>query len=398
MENPQVRWVEALPIKQDGRDLFVLKDPEGLVDRSLMVSREALFLISLMDGSRSLRDIQAEFMRTVGRLVQTEEIQAIVDALDQQFLLRNDRFDSHFRTMQEEYEASPCRPSFLAGKSYPATMQELASYLETMFSAHEEHVLPRKIRGILAPHIDYSRGMAVYSKIYPFLSGIDGGLIVLLGTCHHVTPHLINISLKDFATPLGIALNARELGKLIREDRLLTRYVAEWPHRNEHSIELQIPLIQFLMRERGFEILPILTGSMHEYVEGTKNISKGELQDLTGGLKDLLESYGKSYCIIAGADLAHIGAQFGDRYPLERTVLEESKAKDQTLLESVRQIDPEAFFGFVRDEGDRRRICGLTPIYFQLSLMDGAQGKVVTYDQWTDGASSVSFAGAVFYE
>jgi len=128
MENPQVRWVEALPIKQDGRDLFVLKDPEGLVDRSLMVSREALFLISLMDGSRSLRDIQAEFMRTVGRLVQTEEIQAIVDALDQQFLLRNDRFDSHFRTMQEEYEASPCRPSFLAGKSYPATMQELASY------------------------------------------------------------------------------------------------------------------------------------------------------------------------------------------------------------------------------------------------------------------------------
>jgi len=363
-----------------------------------MVSREALFLISLMDGSRSLRDIQAEFMRTVGRLVQTEEIQAIVDALDQQFLLRNDRFDSHFRTMQEEYEASPCRPSFLAGKSYPATMQELASYFETVFSAREEHALPRKIRGILAPHIDYSRGMAVYSKIYPFLSGIDGGLIVLLGTCHHVTPHLINISLKDFATPLGIALNARELGKLIREDRLLTRYVAEWPHRNEHSIELQIPLIQFLMRERGFEILPILTGSMHEYVEGAKNTSKGELQDLTGGLKDLLESYGKSYCIIAGADLAHIGAQFGDRYPLDRTVLEQSKVKDQALLESVRQIDPEAFFGFVRNEGDRRRICGLTPIYFQLSLMDGAQGKVVTYDQWTDGASSVSFAGAVFYE
>jgi Lon protease-like protein len=30
--------------------------------------------------------------------------------------------------------------------------------------------------------------------------------------------------------------------------------------------------------------------------------------------------------------------------------------------------------------------------------MEGCTAEVVSYDQWTDGKSSVSFAGAVFYK
>ena len=398
MDNPKVRWVETLPVEQDGREMFVLRDPDGLTEGSLVVSREVLFLISLMNGNRSIRDLQEEFMRASGRLISTEQIESVVNTMDRNFLLQNERFESYFQKLREEYDASSCRPSFLAGRSYPGNAQELASFLDSMFPSRERPPLGRGLKGILAPHIDYARGRGVYRETYKYLPGSDADLLVLFGTCHHLAPKIWNISLKDFATPLGTAVNAKGLGKLLNENHFLKDYIAEWPHKTEHSIELQLPLIQFLLSQRQFEILPIVTGSMHEYVDGSKSTSDGELQELIGAFREVLERYGKSYCIIAGADLAHIGAQFGDRYGLDKNTLEESKAKDRTLLESVKGVDRDQFFACVKNEGDERRICGLAPIYFQLSLLDGVRGEIISYDQWTDGASSVSFAGALFRE
>jgi len=117
---------------------------------------------------------------------------------------------------------------------------------------------------------------------------------------------------------------------------------------------------------------------------------------LAGRLKEILKTHEGPCVVIAGADLAHIGAQFGDPPPLNPSTLEESKQKDGALLETVARVDAAGFFEAVAGESDRRRICGLVPIYFLLSMLGPCGGEVVGYDQWTDGASSVSFAGIVF--
>ena len=70
-----------------------------------------------------------------------------------------------------------------------------------------------------------------------------------------MTEKLWNISLKDFETPLDIAPVRQELKNLIFHNNVLRDYIIEWPHRKEHSIELQIPLIQFNMLN-DFEIPP----------------------------------------------------------------------------------------------------------------------------------------------
>jgi predicted class III extradiol MEMO1 family dioxygenase len=101
---------------------------------------------------------------------------------------------------------------------------------------------------------------------------------------------------------------------------------------------------------------------------------------------------------VAGADLAHIGAQFGDSYALDQRTLSRSKTKDDEILDAVKQVDKERFIATIRAEQDGRRICGLAPIYFALSLLAGSRCDILSYDQWTDNASSVSFAGAVFYK
>jgi len=274
---------------------------------------------------------------------------------------------------------------------------DLLVSLDEMFKATPEKEICGEIAAIIAPHIDYTRGINVYQQIYPYLRHVNKPLIVVFGTCHHMTEKIWNISLKDFETPLDIAPVSQELRSLVLHNDVLSDSVTEWPHRNEHSIELQIPLIQFNMLN-DFEILPILTGSMHEYIDGTRDINDGVLAGLVNSLKAVLKAYGKPYIVIAGADLAHIGAQFGDPYPLDSFTLMHSKTKDEEILACIQEVNAESFFNTIKKEGDARRICGLTPIYFLLRLMEGRTAEIVSYDQWTDKKSSVSFAGAVFYK
>ena len=397
MEYPRVRWIEAHPFKDEGREMVLLNDVEGIMENSLIVSKDILFIISLMDGSRSLRDIQAQYMRICGELLYMERLEEIVAAMDQNYLLFNENYRSQLVHLKMEYENTSVRKPALAGISYPANRMDLLVALDEMFKATPEKKNHGELAAILAPHIDYTRGINVYQQVYPYLRHNSKPLIVVFGTCHHMTEKIWNISLKDFETPLDIAPVTQELRSLVLHNDVLRDYINEWPHRKEHSIELQIPLIQFNMLN-DFEILPILTGSMQEYIEGVRDINDDTLTGLADNLRDVLNAYGKPYIIIAGADLAHIGAQFGDPYPLDSFSLARSKTKDEEILACVKEIDAQSFFDAIKRERDARRICGLTPIYFLLRLMEDCKAEIVSYDQWTDGKSSVSFAGAVFYK
>jgi len=381
MERPRLRFIEAVPFEQEGQDLILLSDAEGIVEQSLAVSRDVAFMISLMDGTRTLREIQAEFMRTVGEMVYMERIEELVKAMDENLLLEGDRYDAYIKGLRDEYDRSPVRRAYLAGRGYAGSRMDLLAFLDEMFDGCVQDIIPAgEVTGILAPHIDYQRGMEVYRGIYPYLRHGTKPLIVIFGTCHRPTSGLWSISLKDFETPLETIPCGEGLRELVSGNDFLKGYIDEWPHRAEHSIELQLPLIQFMIQE-DFEILPILTGSMHEYIEGGKTTGEEEVRLLTDNLKDVLDRYGKPYCILSGADLAHIGAQFGDRYPLDRQALEESRKKDTVLLGHIRNVDAEGFFKAIQNERDSRRICGLTPIFFQLKLLEGGRSDIVSYDQ-----------------
>ena len=397
MEKPRLRWIEAHPIVQDGKEAILLNDREGIAAHSLVVSREVAFMISLMDGTRSVRDIQADFMRASGELVHTEKIEELVNALDGYFYLLSEKYIDHHAALKEEYRRLAKRPAFLAGKSYAADRMELLSFLDDMFGTDDGCFPSGEIMGVVSPHIDYARGAGVYRKTYKYLRSCKKPVVVILGTCHLPMERILGISCKDFETPIETVPVAADLAKLILDDSFLAQYVDEWPHRNEHSIELQMPLLQFMMQD-GFEVLPILTGSMHEYIEGAKNIDEGEIGEISGRLKAVLEKCGRPFIVLSGADLAHIGAQFGDAGTLDEIFLGRSRRCDEALLESVKKVDAKGFFETIREERDARRICGLTPIFIQLQLLEGSDCEIVSYDQWTDGQSSVSFAGGIFYK
>ncbi|HEY3276356.1 MAG TPA: AmmeMemoRadiSam system protein B [Syntrophorhabdaceae bacterium] len=396
MERPKLRWIEASPIVHEGEEMILLRDSEGIVEQALIVSRPTAFLLSLMDGTRTLEEIQGDYGKIAGGMIDLERIREVVLAMDSNLFLMNRKYLSRFDEIKKAYEDAPVRESSLAGKSYPGESADLLAYLDDMLT------LPSKkpegsITGILAPHIDYGRGKEVYRQVYAYLRGAQRPLIVIFGTCHGYAEGMLHISTKGFATPLGVVPACAGVCDLVRSHRDLKGCVNEWPHRNEHSIELQLPLIQHLCAGAPVEILPILTGSMHEYIVGNKGLEEEEMSRLVEGLREVLKEYGKPCLLLSGADLAHIGAQFGDPSPLDGETLARSKERDEAILRHVEKVDGRAFFEEVRAEQDKRRICGLTSIYIQLKLLEGHRGKIIDYGQWSDGRSSVSFAGAVFY-
>jgi MEMO1 family protein len=395
-DNPKLRWIEVVPTTHEGRNVFVVRDPEGLTDNALIVSRDVLYLLSLMDGTRTIEEIQAAYLKTAGSPLPSDRVVSVIETMDEHYLLLNERYKAHLTHLKEEYLSSPFRQAYLAGRSYPGNAEELRTFLSEMLMKGDDVKDVPAVKGMVVPHIDYGRGVEVYAPVYRYLPKEENTLFVIFGTCHKPAPGAWNISLKDLRTPLGLVRSAGKVGELIRQDRLLKDYVDEWPHRNEHSIELQIPVIQFLMEEKPFEVLSILTGSLHEYMIDGRPIGEGEVKQLVDRLAAILKEHEGPCVIIAAADLAHIGAQFGDKAPLDSMVMEHSRQKDEELLRTVEAVNARAFFDRIREEGDRRRICGLAPIYFTLSMLGTPAGQVIAYRQWTDDASSVSFAGVVF--
>ena len=83
-----------------------------------------------------------------------------------------------------------------------------------------------------------------------------------------------------------------------------------------------------------------------------------EFQRFVDALKELLKSSGLKVCLIASADLAHIGLRFGDPTPPDELELQKLKMEDEAKLRFVTQRDSEGFWESIAQDLDHRRICG----------------------------------------
>ena len=93
----------------------------------------------------------------------------------------------------------------------------------------------------------------------------DNTLFVVFGTCHKLSLNTWSISLEGCGDPPGPdQVGGRRWGT-DPADPLLNGYVDEWPHRNEHSIELQLPYAVSAWKDDAFEVLrssPVPSTSM----------------------------------------------------------------------------------------------------------------------------------------
>jgi len=405
-EYPRLRPVEAFPAVVSGQEVLCLRDPQLYCEAVIYVPAQTASILGLFDGQHSLLDIQEAFARRFGSLLFREQLLQVIRSLDEHLLLDSPRFADHRAEVEEGFRRARSRAALLGGKSYPsdptALRQQLDSYLTVPDGPGDTPPSPSaaSLAGLVVPHIDFARGGPCYAWGYRELEGAPSAdRWVILGTVHAPIARPFALTRKDFETPLGTV--ETDQGFM---DRLLAGvgsdyFEDELAHRGEHSIEFQALFLRHRTPSAGpVRIVPVLCASFHRFVEDRRSPGEDrEIDAFVAAIRDTIVSLGGRTVIMASADLAHVGPRFGDPRQITPGQLREVADADREMLGSVEAADAEAFFRAVARDGDRRRICGLPPIYTLLRLLPGAWGRTLRYSQWADPQGTVTFAAVALY-
>ncbi|MGI9428556.1 MAG: AmmeMemoRadiSam system protein B [Bythopirellula sp.] len=422
---PRIRQLELVPLEDGQEPTYALRDPHGFAGTAALPMGAAT-LVTLMNGERTLSELQAAFAEQVGQPIPLAEVEKVVKQLDERMFLDNENFADHRAAITEAYEELDVRPAAHAGGAYFGEFDALKNQLSQLFTCDGgPGLLPwegntngdfagaagRRLCGVMSPHIDLHRGGPAFAWAYDrIVSESDAEVFVILGTAHTPLDGLFSVSQKHFDTPLGMAHADREFIDSLHQNYISRAgeeetervFQDELPHRREHSIEFQTLMLEYILGgRRDYTIVPILVGSFHPFV--LHHRSPGEspaVHDFTTALQETIAACGKNVCFIAGVDMAHIGQQFGDVELLDDARLTQQWTDDQLLLAAACEGDTEAWFVHVAAVQDRNRICGLAPTYTMLKAMQPERGEILKYDQAVteDRTSCVSFASVAFYE
>jgi AmmeMemoRadiSam system protein B len=388
------RDIDIIPTFYDGKRALLVKDSLGLIKEPFLIHGEILSLLGLINGERTIRDIQLDLIRLKkGEFVSSQEVEKILSELDSTFILESETYLREKEKILVSYSLLSKRAAFHAGRSYPQEPGELRILLDSFFAQDEEAPFKEKeTTALIAPHIDLNVGKKVYARAYKAIKEARPRRVLLLGTGHSLYDSLFSLTEKDFETPLGTLRTDKDWVRILRLAGKEIVAANDIAHRSEHSLEFQLIFLQYLFGS-DFSCIPILCGPFQPYLQ---NVSRP--RDIPGleRFLDALESCLKeqdSTLVIAGVDLSHVGPKFGHNQ--EAAFLKtEAKTHDMALLEAVCKGDVEEFWKKAKMVNNRYNVCGLSSLAMLLEIYPRRKGYLLDYEFWEEEAtqSAVSFA------
>jgi AmmeMemoRadiSam system protein B len=207
---------------------------------------------------------------------------------------------------------------------------------------------PRKIVGAVVPHAGLVYSGPVAAHVYSALAE-DGfpDTFIIIGPNHNGIGAGVAITEEDFETPFGLV----EVDKGITSK--MHGIIDNDPvsHRFEHSIEVQLPFLQYIKRD--IKIVPISMG-LQDYdtaVDTAKAIKKAIV--------------GRNVCIIASSDLSHY-------IPPQKALEQDTKVIDKILA-----LDPKGMFDIVTS--NEITMCGYGPVMTMLLSCGGKEARLLKY-------------------
>jgi hypothetical protein len=199
---------------------------------------------------------------------------------------------------------------------------------------------------------------------------------VILGPNH--TGHGSGVSILTegaWETPIGTTQIQSELAKRIQKACTILD-VDEASHAYEHSIEVQLPFIQFLYGD-SVKFIPICM--MMQDLQTSREIAKAIVEQCEG----------TNYAIIASSDFTH--------YEPHETACK----KDKTAIDAILKLDDETLNGL--GESSRVTMCGYGPISTLIAaakLMSGVKVELLTHktsgDITEDRSAVVGYSSLMF--
>ncbi len=414
--HPRLRPLDLQEVREGDRTYVVLTDPSGVAERSLAISPEAVPILSLFDGAVALEDLVALVDRESGDPRAGAQIRKLVETLDAQLMLESPRYFAARDKVRDAYRALPERPAALAGLSYPADPAELGGFL----SQHETIAAERAAAGapgsavaapaaapraLAAPHIDLRRGGPLFAQAWRVFEGVPAAelpdVVFVFGVGHMMVEEPFAITTKPFATPLGtVAVATDSVERIVAAagDAILLEEIA---HRDEHSIEFQALALRRRFGAKDVGVVPLLCSGFHGLVRYERRpAEEPRIEGVLAAVSaeaERLQAAGVRVAFVAGVDLSHVGARFGDDFELDAAMLAEIEKVDRAAIDAALTGDAEAWFDAVAAHGDSTRICGFAATYAMLRVARPGAGRLLGYEQSVEpGGSVVTYASMVW--
>jgi hypothetical protein len=284
------------------------------------------------------------------------------------------------------------RKAMFAGSFYPKSIDALNKVLEDCFTAKlgpgavpVKPARPAKpLQAVVVPHAGYSYSGMAAAWAYSAISDCAvPDVFILLGPSHRQGKS--GMSMDTFETPLGMARPDHEFAKLLASKGTIK--IDEELHLDEHSIEVQLPFLQFALGSRAeqIKIIPIL-------VSHDLDLDKAA-RDLIQAIKDLK----RTVTFIVSSDFTHYGKDY-HFLPFSENIPEKIAKMDGEMFDMIRRGDYKNFEEYVFKTG--ATVCGALPIGLMLRTVKFTKANLEQY--YTSGQlsgdykNSVSYAAMVF--
>jgi len=380
-EFPKLRPVQIRPSAQRPGH-YDLTDPSGIAPGGLSLSPAALSAVMQMDGRRRRVDIQAEFMRRHGTLLFSDDLDRMIEQLEKALFLEGPFFEAHMAELTRQYRAASCRPLWGDAATEP---RRLAVFFDELFGESSLASSGQaELLGLVAPHLDYERGRPCYAPAYRGLARrTRAGRFVLLGTNHFGRGAGVVGTRQDFETSFGVVSCDRGFLRRL-EDRCggdLCEH--EYDHVREHSIELQVQILKHLLPGRSFTIVPFLCPDICGPSGTAPASGRGvDLRIFAEGVRAELAADPVPTCVIAAADLSHVGRYFHDDRELDADTLHAIESSDRLVLDDLLRLDPEGMRERLAEAGNPTHICSAGCLYVLAQVMKGrAAPRLLGYHQ-----------------
>ncbi len=265
------------------------------------------------------------------------------------------------------------RKPAVAGYFYPSTYEGLLSDLEALIKPTEKKI---EAKAIIVPHAGYMYSGWVAGKVYGQIEPPE--VAILLGPNH--TGLGGRASLFDgeaFLTPLGKVKIEKGALNFLRE-RVTFLSLDKLAHLHEHSLEVQLPFLQYINGQ--VRIVPIVI----------LDLSLEEIWALGEALAEYVKSVKEKVLLVASTDFSHYVPQ------------EVAQKKDSLAIEEIKKLSPEGFLKIVFQE--RISMCGYLPVACVLAacnILETREVRLVAYqtsgDIIRDYSSVVGYAGIIIY-
>lgn len=247
------------------------------------------------------------------------------------------------------------RPA-VSGMFYSEDESQLKRQLERAFANARIHRERKKTIGIVAPHAGYEYSGLTAAKAYSSFGKNPSKTFIILGPNHaEIGPEISVWSRGTWLTPLGECKIAENIADKIIANSKIAK-ADETAHIEEHSIEVQIPFLQFLFGNE-IRIVPICMADQ----------SREAAEDIAKSIIPLKEEF----AIIASSDFTHYESR------------KEVEKKDAAAIRTIESLDVVQLYKIL-EENDISA-CGFGPIAVLMLVAKARGAKIKRITHSTSG-------------